>query len=147
MKKRRKEKHDHEEDVVIESNFKISTKKSRKQGKNVGTSKTKSAKIRGETEESKSALSTSVRIDSLQSIFANKDEADGAFTLFGGDALIETSPEEVVSSSIAPRTIETTQQTDREPLYFFPHYDSPQKNAQSLFPVSNEPFYHNRTEC
>ena len=146
MKKRRKEKHDDEEDVAIQSDFKISRKKSRKQGKHDGTSKTKSTKITDETEESKSVLSTGVRIDSLQSIFANKDEADAAFTLFGGDTLSEPSPEEVVPSSTQPRTIQTTQQTDREPLYFFPHYDSPQKNAQSLFPVSSEPFYHNRTE-
>lgn len=151
MKKRRKERDDDEEDVVIENHSKISRKKGRKKGTEDGVDgkkKKKSTKVREEFDPSKSISSKGVHLDSLQSIFANKDEADGAFTLFGGDPLSEpSSPNEVIPSSTPPRTIQTIQQTHREPLYFFPHYDSPQKNAQSLFPVSSEPFYHNRTEC
>ena len=151
MKKRRKEKDrdDDDEDVVIESEPKSSRKKGRKKGREDGVDekkKKKSSKVREGLGPSKLVSSKGVHLDSLQSIFANKDEADGLFTLFGGEPLSEPSPEEVIPSSTPLQTIQTTQQTDQEPLYFFPHYDSPEKNAQSLFPVSNEPFYHNRTE-
>ena len=150
MKKRRKEKDDDEESVLIEGDSGISRKRARKQKKEDTVSKKKrkkSSKIRDKPEiESKTDLSKSVHLDSLQSIFANKDEAEGVFTLFGGDPLTEPSADEVLPSTIAPQIIEGPQQSDREPLYFFPHYESPQKNAQSLFPVSAEPFYHKRTE-
>ena len=97
---------------------------------------------------SEAASSRGVHLDSLQSIFADKDERDGAFTLFGGEPVSNASPERlpVLSVSATLPQVISPQQTEQRVLYFFPHYDSPEKNARSLFPLTDEPFFHNRTE-
>jgi hypothetical protein len=90
-----------------------------------------------------------VHIDSLQSIFAAKSEADSTFTLFGDEPPSNAiSPAVVPTSSIQTPTVllPPSSQQQKKVLYFFPHYDFPEKNAQSLFPVSDEPFFYNRTE-
>ena len=150
MKKRRKDKDDDaNKDVVIESGSKGLRKKTQKQDTVHGVDgkkNKKSSKAERDAEaESKSVPSNDVHLDSLQSIFANKDDADGVFTLFGGDPLSELNPEESLPLTISAPIIQT-QQIESKPLYFFPHYDSPQKNTQSLFPVSDESFYHHLIE-
>ena len=104
------------------------------------------------TEEKPSATKFSranaVHIDSLQSIFATKDFPEGTFTLFGGDT-ITAEITETVSPPLDPVPSwqpPPSQSGERKPLYFFPHFESPERNALSLFPVSDEPFFHHRTE-
>jgi hypothetical protein len=112
-------------------------------------SKTKSS---ASTEEkpstSKSSHVNGVHMDSLQSIFATKDSAEGTFTLFGGDLIKDEIPEAVPSPPPLVPTLQPTssQSVERKPSYFFPHFESPERNALSLFPASEEPFFHARTE-
>jgi hypothetical protein len=97
----------------------------------------------------KPARSNGVRLESLQSIFATKDTSDRTFTLFGGDPVLPDTIESLPSAPILVPSLQppsSSLPTDRKTLYFFPHYESPEKNALSLFPVSEEPFYYQRTE-
>ena len=100
------------------------------------------------TSKSKSSHVNSVHMDSLQSIFATKDSAEGTFTLFGGDLITDEIPETVPSPPVLAPTLQpsSSQSGERKPLYFFPHFESPERNSISLFPVSEEPFFHARTE-
>jgi hypothetical protein len=112
-------------------------------------SKTKSSTSTEEKPStSKSSHINGVHMDSLQSIFATKDSAEGTFTLFGGDLITEEILETVPSPPVLIPTLQPTssQSGERKPSYFFPHFESPERNALSLFPVSEEPFYHARTE-
>lgn len=113
-------------------------------------SKKKSSKSSADiTADSKPSYSNGVHMDSLQSIFATKDSAEGTFTLFGGDPVEEeVAPETVHPLSVHVSTAQPSpsQPNERKTKYFFPHFDSPEKNALSLFPVSEEPFFHQRTE-
>ena len=94
-----------------------------------------------------------VQLDSLQSIFATNDKADRQFTLFGGETIADEIIEIVDSlpslpsipqqPTTTPLAVERTGQI----IYFFPHYDDPVKNANSLFAETDEPFFHtDRTE-
>ena len=93
-----------------------------------------------------------VQLDSLQSIFATTDKADRQFTLFSG----ETIAEEIIEigdslpplpATSQPRTTPPAIERTGQNLYFFPHYDDPVKNANSLFAEPAEPFFYtNRTE-
>jgi hypothetical protein len=99
------------------------------------------------TEEDSSPLSKSVHLDSLQSIFETKTQEDTAFTLFGGDTVSETLPEppshiHPQRFPVPPESVKVQQKT----LNFFPHYESREKNAQSLLSELEEPFYYDRTE-
>lgn len=102
------------------------------------------------TETSKSASSSAerrnVQLDSLQSIFATSDKADGQFTLFGGGAVAD----EIIEIGESPPLPIVSQPAPVQPmgkvLYFFPHFDDPLKNANSLFAEPEEPFFHNRSE-
>src|SRR5437016_9229630 len=128
MKKRRKDKDDDvNKDVMIGSDSKTSRKKKKKQDTVHGVDgkrKKKSSKAQREAEfQLKSIPSNDVHLDSLQSIFANKDEADGVFTLFGGDPLLEPTPEGQLPITPPAPIVQTTQQTESKPIYFFPHYD------------------------
>jgi hypothetical protein len=96
-------------------------------------------------DQSPAQQSKPVQLDSLQSIFAPTDKKDGVFTLFGGDPVADPVPASEVKRS-QPQPIVSQPQQPQKTLYFFPHYDSPEKNALSLFPVSTEPFFHRRTE-
>src|SRR5579871_3874327 len=104
----------------------------------------KSEKLQGVVQ----SQSASVHFDSLQSIFASKDEEEGQFTLFGSDPVIQTPTitrlPVVVPSSV--QQVIDVPQSGTQTLYFFPTYDNPKKNAQSLFATSDEPFFYNRTE-
>jgi hypothetical protein len=89
-----------------------------------------------------------VHVDSLQSIFATKDSTEGTFTLFGGDLIMDDIPETAPPPSVfvLPLQPAASQPGERKIVYFFPHFESPERNALSLFPVSDEPFFHERTE-
>jgi len=89
-----------------------------------------------------------VHVDSLQSIFATKDSTEGTFTLFGGDLIMDDIPETAPPPSVfvLPLQPAASQPGERKIVYFFPHFKSPERNALSLFPVSDEPFFHERTE-
>jgi len=92
--------------------------------------------------------SKGVQLVSLQSIFATKTESDGVFSLFSSEPSLEELPEQQPSVLIQPPVFQNAapRQTEWKQLYFFPHFDFPEKNALSLFPITEEPFYHNRTE-
>jgi hypothetical protein len=99
------------------------------------------------TEGNSSPRSKSVHLDSLQSIFETKTQQDTAFTLFGGDTVSEALPE--APSHIQPQRFPVPTESvkvQQKTLYFFPHYESREKNAQSLLPELEEPFYYDRTE-
>src|SRR5579862_6964857 len=83
----------------------------------------KSEKLQGVVQ----SQSASVHFDSLQSIFASKDEEEGQFTLFGSDPLIQTptvTQLPVVVPSSVHQVIDVPQ-SGTQTLYFFPHYDNP----------------------
>jgi hypothetical protein len=127
----------------------------RKEGK-VKKRKTKSKRNNTDSSTSPAPQAESVHLDSLQSIFAPKSASDAIFTLFGGDPVEEPLPYQVAQQQVAQQSVAQQsvayqpktqpQQPQRASLYFFPHYDSPEKNALSLFPEPKEPFFHNRTE-
>lgn len=160
-KKRRKEEaeeieeDDYAGDTTGTSNQKA-RKKSRKSEVDDGMnpkkekSKKKSSKSSADvTADSKPSYSNGVHMDSLQSIFATKDSAEGMFTFFGGDPIEEEVAPGTVHPLSAPLSTaqpSSSQPSERKTKYFFPHFDSPEKNALSLFPVSEEPFFHQRTE-
>jgi hypothetical protein len=96
-------------------------------------------------EQSPTQQSKSVQLDSLQSIFAPTNKKDRVFTLFGGDPVADPVPASKVKHS-QPQPLVPQPQQPQKTLYFFPHYDLPEKNALSLLPVSTEPFFHKRTE-
>ena len=91
--------------------------------------------------------SSAVQVDSLQSIFASSTKEDATFTLFGDDA-----PSEPIQPTLALPPIEVnvaeipSAKFETKRPHFFPHFDSPEKNAHSLFAIPDELFFHNRTE-
>jgi hypothetical protein len=92
------------------------------------------------------AQTKSVQLDSLQSIFATTDKTDTQFTLFGSPSLSEEIIEIGESPSLPVISVLTLAPQPIKPRYFFPHYDDPVKNANSLFAETGEPFFHSRTE-
>lgn len=122
--------------LVDETELKMQRKKKKSSSHDAaGTSKSMSK-----------STSKEVQLDSLQSIFSTKAETDRTFTLFGGEPPTEGSPESLRPSTVQTLITTIPEQSQKKTLYFFPHYDYPEKNALSLFPVSDEPFFHNRTE-
>jgi hypothetical protein len=94
-------------------------------------------------------VSPRIHLDSLQSMFATKDEADTTFTLFGGDPVSEPSIQEGLPSAVhhsLPDATSGSEKPEARRLYFFPYFSSPKKSAQSLFPSPTEPFFHHRLE-
>jgi hypothetical protein len=108
----------------------------------------KSKKAQKSTEQDLSPPVKTVHLDSLQSIFETKSQEDGAFTLFGGEPVPEIYPEPLppVQPRHLPEPSASSIDTQRKASYFFPHYESPEKNALSLFPELEESFYYNRSE-
>lgn len=150
-RKRKKEKGEEEEDVedekVVETTEETPRKK-KKKSKNRDHQEdadTPKKKIKSDVIISQSA---SVRLNSLQSIFASKeDEDEGQFTLFGGESVTQPTVEVVTPSvPVSVQQVIQIPQPGVKRLYFFPHFDDPEKNAQSLFAMSDESFFHNRTE-
>ena len=135
-------------DGIREADAMLLRKKSKKQLEEESMSATKKQKSSKAEKQSEQVLepapSGRIHLDALRSIFSTKDETDETFTLFGGEPL---SQQTRGGQSTSSQGFETTLPEDnhRVPLFFFPHYDSWKKNAQSLFPKSNEPFYYNRT--
>jgi anthranilate/para-aminobenzoate synthase component I len=144
-KKRRKQEADDGGDKIIK-------KKARKDkgGSPDDPNKQKQSKETSKKDKSRQSEGTlrtpskSVHLDLLQSIFAPKPESDGVFTLFDGDLV--TKPVEESKPPAPDLHLPSAQPRLQPTLYFFPHYDSPEKNALSLFSVPNEPFFHNRSE-
>jgi hypothetical protein len=155
-KKRRKRQNDDElpettgEDVgKTDGDVHSSGKKGKKRKGDENTPKEKkSKKAPKSTEQDLSPPVKTVHLDSLQSIFETKNQEDGAFTLFGGEPVPEIYPEPLppVQHRPLPELSASFIETQQKASYFFPHYESPEKNALSLFPESEEPFYHNRSE-
>jgi hypothetical protein len=116
----------------------------KKRIKNVGKDQVtaKTPKLSSAAEQTKS-----VQLDSLQSIFATTDKKDTQFTLFGGPSLAEEIIEIGESPPLPTISVPTLPpQPPVKPRYFFPHFDDPVKNANSLFAETGEPFFHDRTE-
>jgi hypothetical protein len=155
-KKRRKRQNDDElpgtigEDVEKnDDNVHSSGKKVKKRKGNENTPKEKkSKKAPKSTEQDLSPPVKRVHLDSLQSIFETKNQEDSAFTLFGGEPVPEIYPEPLppVQPRRLPEPPASSIETQQKASYFFPHYESPEKNALSLFPELEEPFYYNRSE-
>jgi hypothetical protein len=154
--KKRKKKVDKEDKIDMEDVEEIihvseTTRKKRRKSKdtdgNRGPPQNKSKVSKSEAVVSRSA---SVHLGSLQSIFASKDdeEEERQFSLFGSEPVSKRAvePTQTDSTLISQRQGIEPPQPGAKRLYFFPHYDDPRKNAESLFPMSDEPFYHNRTE-
>ena len=114
------------------------------------TKKAKSSTLSMEEKppKSKSSNVNGIQMDSLQSIFSIKDSSEGTFTLFGGEPITESLPEPPPLQRGPASALQSAvaQHGERKILYFFPHFEDPEKNTLSLFPVSDEPFFHNRTE-
>ena len=116
--------------------------------------KESSTQLSTETNNPSSAIepTKNVQLNSLQSIFATTDKADRQFTLFSGESIAEEIIE--IGDSLPPLPVTpqrgtTPQAIERtgQILYFFPHYDDPVKNANSLFAEPDELFFYtNRTE-
>jgi hypothetical protein len=135
---------------ILKNDGKLQKKKARKREvDDVGAEKIDAKKKKKSPRVEKAPVpSKGVQLDSLQSIFATKGELDGVFSLFGGESPLEELSEQQQSSSIQSPVFQTaaSRQSERKQLYFFPHFDFPEKNALSLFPNSEELFYHNRSE-
>lgn len=159
-KKRRKEQEDEIEEETNEQitetmNNKKSKKKSDQSELNDATKRKKKSKeisFKRSTEitaDSKPSHANGVHMASLQSIFATKDSAEGTFTLFGGEPIEnEETPETVQSQSVPVSTSQpsSSHPGEQKTKYFFPHFDFPERNHLSLFHLSDEPFFHQRTE-
>jgi len=105
-------------------------------------SKTKNTASKKDSKQSKTT--SQVQLDSLQSIFATKALQEETFTLFGGEApAVEIDTPTIPAERPSVKLVERPAQGA---VYFFPHFDDPEKNLRSLFPVSEEPFFHHRTE-
>jgi hypothetical protein len=141
-KKSRKKKLVEDEMIVEETPLNKAKLGRLKAKKKKGTSKT-------QPENLVQTKSSSVQLDTLQSIFATKDDEAGAFTLFGNDLITQSTREHViVEKPVAPIPTAQPNYISLAPsaVRLFPHFDSPEKNSHSLFPLPEEPFFYNRTE-
>jgi hypothetical protein len=154
-KKRQKRQNDDElpetisEDVKKTDDVDSPEKKVKKRKGNENTPKEKkSKKAPKSTEPDLSPPAKTVHLDSLQSIFETKNQEDGSFTLFGGDPVPEIYPEPLppVQPRRLPEQSALSIEIPQKASYFFPHYESLEKNALSLFPELEESFYYNRSE-
>lgn len=137
----------HAEETLEEQPKIKSKKKGEQKNEKDNTPKKKKRKSEKSIESVVQSQSASVHLDSLQSIFASKDEEDNQFTLFGSEPVSQPTVE--VSTPTLPLSVTPAieiAQGERQPRYFFPHYDSPEKNVKSLFAGPDEPFFYDRTE-
>lgn len=138
---------DHAADIDVKPPKKLKTMK--KEMPSMKKSKKKKAPTTDPLVSSKYNSPEPVRLASLQSMFATKDQEDARFTLFGGELVSESpTPQAQPFSAMQSSSISASSGTTnyRKPLYFFPHFAFPDKLGQSLFDELDEPFFHNKTE-
>jgi hypothetical protein len=121
-------------------------RKTNEDGEDLSESRAEKKESSKKDKKAKKEKKSSVQVNSLQSIFASSTKEDATFTLFGDEAPSEPIQPTLSSLPIEVTVTEIPSASERKPQYFFPHFDSPEKNMRSLFSISDEAFFHNRTE-